>query len=122
MGLVIAELMGLLPHRHVGGLLPIELCTNWKFVIAVVFTVITTLCVSAFLAASIAERLRARERELAQANAALAEQDRVKSQYVMRVAHDLAEPAGMITSCLKLVTQGLTGPVPGKAMDPEDRS
>ncbi len=35
----------------------------------------------------------------------------------MRVAHDLAEPTGMITSCLKLVTLGLTGPIPEKALD-----
>jgi signal transduction histidine kinase len=54
---------------------------------------------------------------LEQANAVLAEQDRIKSQYVIRVAHDLAGPAGMITSCLKLVTTGLTGPVPEKALD-----
>ena len=56
------------------------------------------------------------------ANIVLAEQDRMKSRYVMRVAHDLAEPAGMITSCLKLVTQGLTGAIPEKAMDMVQRA
>jgi signal transduction histidine kinase len=35
----------------------------------------------------------------------------------MRVAHDLAEPAGMITSCLSVVIQGLSGPVSEKALD-----
>jgi signal transduction histidine kinase len=78
---------------------------------------VTTLFVAAFLAGSIAQRLHEREKQLAQANAVLAEQDRIKSQYVMRVAHDLAEPTGMITSCLKLVTLGLTGPIPEKALD-----
>ncbi len=113
----IAELAGLLPHHHIGGLLSIELYANWKFVAVAVFAIITTLCVTAFLAASIAQRLHEREKQLAKANTTLAEQDRVKSQYVMRVAHDLAGPAATITSCLQLVTKGLTGPVPDKAMD-----
>ena len=113
----IAELAGLLPHHHIGGLLSIELYANWKFVAVAVFAIITTLCVTAFLAASIAQRLHEREKQLAKANTTLAEQDRIKSQYVMRVAHDLAGPAATITSCLQLVTLGLTGPIPEKAMD-----
>ncbi len=116
-GLVLAEYTGLLGHRHIEGLLGAELYANGRFVAVTAFAVITTLCVTAFLAASIAERLHERERLLADANAQLSELDVVKSQYVMRVAHDLAEPAGMITSCLKLVTQGLAGQVPEKAMD-----
>ncbi len=118
----IAELTGVIVHRHVEGLLAVELYANWRFVLVSVIAIVTTLCVAAFLAASIAQRLRERERQLAQTNAVLAEQDRIKSQYVMRVAHDLAEPAGMITSCLKLVTQGLTGPIPEKALDMVQRA
>ena len=116
-GLAIAELTGILTHHHIEGLFSVELYANWKFVMIAVFSIITTLFVSAFLAASIAQRLHEREEQLSQANAVLAEQDRMKSRYVMRVAHDLAEPAGMITSCLKLVTQGLTGSIPEKALD-----
>jgi signal transduction histidine kinase len=115
--LATAELAGAIPHRHVEGLWPVELYGNWKFVIVAVFATVTTLCVTALLAASITRRLYEREKQLAQANAVLAEQDRIKSEYVMKVAHDLAEPAGTITSCLKLVTQGLAGPVPEKALD-----
>jgi signal transduction histidine kinase len=117
--LAIAEFTGLLTHRHIVGLLPVEteLYDNWRFVTVAVFAFITTLFIAAFLAASIAQRLHERERQLAHANAMLKEQDRIKSQYVMRVAHDLAGPAATITSCLQLVTQGLTGPVPEKALD-----
>jgi signal transduction histidine kinase len=118
-GLATAEFTGLLPHHHIVGLLPVEpeLYDNWKFVTVAVFVFITTLFIAAFLAASIAQRLREREKELAQANTVLAEQDRVKSRYVMRVAHDLAGPAGTITSCLQVVTKGLAGPIPQKALD-----
>ncbi len=115
--LAAAEVTGLLTHRHIEGLLPVELYSNWKFVMVSVFAVVATLWVTALLASSIAYRLHEREEQLEKANAALAEQDRVKSRYVMRVAHDLAEPTGMITSCLKLVTLGLTGPIPEKALD-----
>jgi signal transduction histidine kinase len=119
--LAIAEFTGLLAHHHIGLFEP-ELYDNWKFVTVAVFAFITTLCVAALLATSITRRLHEREKQLAQANAVLAEQDRIKSQYVMRVAHDLAEPAGTITSCLKLVTQGLTGTIPEKAMDMVQRA
>jgi signal transduction histidine kinase len=114
--LAIAEFKGFLPHHHIGLFEP-ELYDNWKFVTVAVFALVTTLFVAAFLAASIAQKLHEREEQLSQANAELAEQDRIKSRYVMRVAHDLAEPAAMITSCLKLVSQGFTGPIPEKALD-----
>jgi signal transduction histidine kinase len=116
------ELTGLIAHRHVEGLWVVEIYRNWKVVTVAVFAIITTLCVAAFFAASIAQKLHEREAQLSAANAILAEQDRMKSKYVMRVAHDLAEPAGMITSCLKLVTQGLTGPIPDKALDMVQRA
>jgi len=121
-GVAVAELTGVLPHRHLEGFLADELYANWKFVTVALFAAITTLCVAAFSAASVAHKLHEREKQLSQANAVLAEQDRIKSKYVMRVAHDLAEPAGMITSCLKLVTQGLTGPIPDKALDMVQRA
>lgn len=121
-GLTSAEWTGLLAHHHVEGFLPVELYSNWRFVMIVVFAIITTLFVATLFAVSIADRLRQREMQLAQTNKVLAEQDRIKSQYVMRVAHDLTGPVGMITSCLKLVTQGLTGQVPGKAMDMVERA
>ncbi len=116
-GVAVAELKGLLPHHHITGLLPFELYDNWKFVTIATFAIVTTLFNTSYLAALISERLHERERQLAEKNAVLAEQDRIKSKYVMRVAHDLAGPAGMITSCLKLVTQGLTGSVPEKSLD-----
>lgn len=115
--LTMAELTNIVPHRHIEGLLPVEFYASWKFVAVSVFAIITTLWVAALLAASIARRLHERERQLELSNEAVAEQDRTKSRYVLRVAHDLAEPAGMITSCLKVVTQGLTGPIPDKAME-----
>lgn len=121
-GVAIAELRGLLPHHHITGFLPFELYDNWKFVTVAIFAIVTTLVITSYLAASISERLHEREKQLAKNNTLLAEQDRIKSRYVMRVAHDLAEPAGMITSCLKLVTQGLTGSIPEKSLDMVQRA
>jgi signal transduction histidine kinase len=118
----IAELTGFIPHHHIEGLWTVEVSSNWKFVLVALFAIITTLCVTALLAGSIAQRLHQREGQLARANDVLAEQDRIKSRYVMRVAHDLAEPAGMITSCLKVVTQGLAGTIPEKALDMVQRA
>ncbi len=121
-GLAIVESTGRLSHRHIVGFCQMAPVPNWRFVAIALFASVMTLAVAAFLAASIAGRLHERERELEQTNAALGEQDRIKSQYVMRVAHDLAEPAGMITSCLKLVTQGFVGPISEKALDMAQRA
>ena len=118
----IAELVGIVAHHHIEGFWPVELYSNWKFMMVEIFSIVTILCVTAFLVYLIAHRLHQREKQLAQANTLLKEQDRIKSEYVMKVAHDLAEPAGTITSCLKLVTQGLTGPIPEKAMDMVQRA
>jgi signal transduction histidine kinase len=120
--LAIAEFTDVVPHRHIEGLLTVEFYASWKFVAVSVFAIITTLWVAAVLASSVAYGLHEREKQLEQSNKALAEQDRTKSKYVLRVAHDLAEPAGMITSCLKVVTQGLTGPIPDKAMHMVERA
>ena len=55
--------------------------------------------------------------ELAEANDRLAEQDRLKSQYVLTVSHDLRSSLATIQSCLSVVLNDLTGTIPGKARE-----
>lgn len=83
----------------------------------VLFAFTTTLYLAVYMATSIVNKLRNREQELAVANERLKEEDRLKSQYVLTVSHDLQESLSAIQSCLKVVLVDLTGDVPGKARE-----
>ncbi len=97
--------------------------------IFLVFT--TTLYLSVFMGTSIVKKLREREeelmmlknsletraRELRKVNKKLREADRFKSEYMMKVTHELRAPLSTIKSCLKLITSGYVNSVSGKTKD-----
>ena len=66
---------------------------------------------------SIVDRLREGENELVVANKMLNEQDKLKSQYVLTVSHDLKGSLSSIQSCLKVVLSNLTGEISEKARE-----
>ncbi|MFQ5951884.1 MAG: sensor histidine kinase [Candidatus Omnitrophota bacterium] len=69
------------------------------------------------MATSISTRLREREKGLKEANALLMEKDRIKSEYVLRVSHDIKEHLAAIQSCIEPVTVGITGSLNEEQMD-----
>ncbi|NQT25879.1 HAMP domain-containing histidine kinase [candidate division KSB1 bacterium] len=114
-----SEWVNLLPHYHLAGFLHPEACNlSVTFTAGVLFSIGSTLYLTVFLATSIEQRLRQREVELAEANTQLAEQDRLKSQYVLTVSHDLRSSLSTIQSCLTVVLNNLTGeiPIPAREM------
>ena len=72
----------------------------------------STLFIAVYLASSISYRLRQKEAHLRAANAQLLEKDKIKSNYVLRVTHDVKEHLAAIQACLDPVLHGVTGPVP----------
>ena len=66
---------------------------------------------------SIVNKLRKKENELFKANKLLAEQDRLKSQYVLIVSHEIQSSLSTIQTCLKVVLDNLTGTIPEKAKE-----
>jgi signal transduction histidine kinase len=121
--IILLSLIGLaeltfLPHYHLSGFLSHQSCNLSAFFTAGVLSIIgSTLYLTVFMATSIEQRLRLREVELAKANERLAEQDRLKSQYVLTVSHDLQGSLATIQSCLSVVLNNLTGTIPGKARE-----
>lgn len=71
----------------------------------------STLFISVYMASSISHRLRLKEAHLRLANEQLKEKDRIKSNYVLRVTHDVKEHLAAIQACLDPVLHGVTGPV-----------
>jgi signal transduction histidine kinase len=75
----------------------------------------STLFIAVYMATSIARQLRLKEAHLRGANEQLREKDKIKSNYVLRVTHDIKEHLAAIQACLDPVLHGLTGPVaPGQ--------
>jgi signal transduction histidine kinase len=112
----VAELAGIIPHY--------SLQANWRaggyqdlsLVVTQLFLLAVTLFVSAYLASSIAARLRRRELDVVVLSRHLAEKaqhlhaayeevssaERSKSQYMRKVAHELRGPLGTIQTALSV--------------------
>ena len=90
------ESLGLLPHHHLNELIPAERCyLDLNYFIWIYITFSSTLYIIVYLTTTIVNKL--------------------KSQYVQGVAHDIKGSLSAIQSCLKVVLTGLTGPVSEKS-------
>lgn len=105
--LVVLEYAGVLPHYTLRGFAAADLYQNILYLSGTAFVFISTIFIAAYMASSIAKRLK-------EVNESLREKDRVKSEYVLRVSHDIKEHLAAITSCLEPVVDGFTGPLAEK--------
>ncbi|MBC7262367.1 MAG: HAMP domain-containing histidine kinase [Chloroflexi bacterium] len=123
-GLVLAEYWQLIPHVHLAGFVSPQRYQRGLYVTVVLFALGFTLFLCAYLASSIAEMLRRREKELLEANlscemragelaklnARLAELDKSRSQFIRLVTHELRAPVAAIQSYLRLILDGYVPP------------
>ena len=115
--IVVSEYLGILQHYCLRGFITHTLHNNPAYIAGVSFVFISTLYIAVYMATSISNRLRERERSLKQANELLMEKDRIKSEYVLRVTHDIKEHLAAIQGCIEPVTGGITGSLNEKQMD-----
>jgi signal transduction histidine kinase len=115
--IVLLEYLGRLAHYCLENFISYSLHSNLLYILGVSFVFISTLYIAVYMATSISARLRERERSLKQANELLREKDRIKSEYVLRVSHDIKEDLSAIQSCIEPVTEGITGPLNPKQAD-----
>jgi signal transduction histidine kinase len=126
--LLITALIGLeyfeiIPHVHLGGFIPFELYHRGPVVLGVLFSLITTLYVSTYIATSIAGELRKRQREVAalkdrcllnikeleEVNRKLVELDRLRTHFLAIASHDLKAPLAAVQSYLQVILGGFVG-------------
>ena len=107
--MVILEYAGILKHHCLEGFIIHDQHTNPIYITGIAFAFISTLYIAVYMASSISNTLRERERALREANELLNEKDRLKSEYVLRVTHDIKEHLAAIQSCLEPVSGGITG-------------
>lgn len=105
-----AEYSGVLTHYHLGGFIKEELYQNPGYLAAVAAAFASSVFFTAYISASIAERLRTREKELS-------EKDRMKSEYVKLVAHDIKSPLSSALSLMDVVLEGYSGGITDKSKE-----
>jgi len=125
-GMVLGEFTGIIPHLHLLGPGRPDLAEDGLFVGSTLLVFCSTLYLAAYMATSIVSRLRARDREnleltakleakaleLEEAYNRLAEVERIKSQYMRKVSHEIKAPVLAMQSSLTAVLEGVAGEVP----------
>ncbi|MBI5327645.1 MAG: HAMP domain-containing histidine kinase [Deltaproteobacteria bacterium] len=116
-GLFTLEYLNTLPHHSVNGFLGIDLYKNKIYTAAISFVLTSTIFIATFFTASLAEKLKNREKELEEAHLKLLEKDRLKDEYVKMVSHDLKSPLASIQSLLEVVIGGFAGTLDEKVKE-----
>ncbi len=105
--LAVLEAVGVAPHHHLESFGAQDQHRRLDYLLPFAGAFTSTIWLAAYMATSIAARLREREDELRRTSARLQELDRLKSEYVLRVTHKLRSPLSTIDSCLRVITEGL---------------
>jgi signal transduction histidine kinase len=115
---VYGEYTGLFTHYHLAIYPPQAECllSGW-YVISMLFVLVSAIYIMVYFTTSIVNKLRQKENTLAAANEQLAEQDRLKSQYIQTVSHDLQSSLSTIQSCLNVVLGNMTGAISDKSRE-----
>lgn len=134
--LVGLEYFGIIPHVHLGGFIPPDLYRQETYILAVLFTFVTVLYISTYMATSIAEELRKRQREVAslrdrclidskaleEANKRLMELDRLRTYFLGMVSHDLKAPLVAVETYLQVILGGFAGEINEEQREMLERS
>ncbi len=121
--MTLGEYASLIPHHHLKGFIPAELYTTPVYLLAVYTAFATAIFFTTHIVSSISERLKEgelklkeRTRTLKELNLRLEEKDRLKSQYVRMVAHDIKNPLSSILTMVDVLTDEYRGTLPEDAL------
>lgn len=103
------EYYKVLPHYSLQEVFLYQLYDQKLYILGISFAFISTIYISVYMATSISIQLREREKKLHEANKMLKDKDRTKSEYVLRVTHDIKEDLSAIHSCIDPVIGGIVG-------------
>jgi signal transduction histidine kinase len=117
--LVGTEFLGWLPHVHLEGFVPCELCQEKVYVATVLVSFVVTLVLLTVGATAIVAELRfqweqrtqAQEQELEATAKKLAELDRMRAFFLGLASHDLKTPLAVVANYLQTILDGFVGQV-----------
>ncbi len=127
LGLTVLVRAGVLPQ--VGAFPVAPEADGGSLVLARAFLLAATLGISSYVATSITEKLRSRERRivelkaaLEQKNAELLKLNQMKSRFLAIASHDLKSPLAAVRGYLDLLIEGMAGPLTEQQAKYLDRS
>jgi len=122
LSIAVLEYYGVIAHYQLEGFISEKLYRNPFYLCAISFVFISTLYIAVYMASSVSVTLRKREKSLRHANRELINKDRAKSEYVMRVSHDIKEHLAAVQSCVEPVANGMMGELSKSQKDLLDRA
>jgi signal transduction histidine kinase len=109
LAIALGEFYGIMHHHAVPAYPATGLYSSGIYAAGISVVFISTLYISFYMAASISKGLKEREEKLTEANRMLEENDRIKSEYVLRVSHDIKGHIAAIQSSIQPVMGGYAG-------------
>jgi|DewCreStandDraft_4_1066084.scaffolds.fasta_scaffold02708_21 signal transduction histidine kinase len=98
--MALGEYSGLLKHYNIPNFINLSLYADSLFVTGMIIVFSSTMFISFYMASTISEKLRKREKELYEANRLLEVKDKIKNEYVLRVSHDIKGHIAAIQNCI----------------------
>ena len=98
--MALGEYFGLLKHYNIPNFINLSLYADSLFVTGMIIVFSSTMFISFYMASTISEKLRKREKELYEANRLLEVKDKIKNEYVLRVSHDIKGHIAAIQNCI----------------------
>ena len=126
--IMISDYYNIIAENYIVRFVPENTFVKNIYFLGTFFVFITTLYFSVFMGTSIAKKLRKREdelivlqnsletraEELNEANIKLRKADKLKSEYVLKVSHELKSPLAAIKSYLRIIIDGYVGEISEK--------
>jgi signal transduction histidine kinase len=108
-GMIWLEYAGLLAHHPVGNFIASPLYSNAAYLACVSAVFVGLMFITLYLVSFVTRKIVDRDRILEEANLKLKRMDRIKSEYVLRVSHDIKGHLAAIQSCIHPVQAGFLG-------------
>ena len=109
--LIVLTQSGFLNQPHIPGFMTITLYDQKNYVWTFYIVFVCTLFLVVYMTYSISKELKAREDSLAKTNLMLQEKDRLKSEYVLALSHDLKQPIAAVQTNLRVILDGYAGDI-----------
>ena len=114
------EYYGIIPHYSLN-IYPFELYNNPGYLFLFFISFAVGLYLATYLANTIARELYRRENRLAQTLKELEEAEKIKSQYVMTIVHDLKTPIAAAATYVNMIIDGTLGEIQAAQKKPLER-
>ena len=114
------EFNGIIPHYSLNPY-PFDLYNNARYLFLFFMSFAAGLYLATYLANTIARELYLRENRLAQTLKELEEAEKIKSQYVMTIVHDLKTPIAAAATYVNMIIDGTLGEIRQTQRKPLER-